>query len=332
MKIVQIDYDGQERAALVRDENTLQLIDFQGGTYGLALCAIDKKESLKDLILSCLSDELLDYQDIINKGHLLPPITHPDPSHCMISGTGLTHLGSASARSEMHAKLSNHDDQMTDSMKMFKLGVEGGKPESSKVGSQPEWFYKGNGSIVCAPGAELPVPSFAEDAGEEPELVGVYVLNQDSKPMRVGFAIGNEFSDHVTERSNYLWLAHSKLRSCSFGPELMLTDIPQDIEGESRIVRNGSVIWNKAFLTGEANMTHSISNLEHHHFKYTQLSHAGDLHIHFFGTATLSFADGVVVEDGDIIEIEASTFGKVLSNKVRFDSSVEEEVIKVGLL
>ena len=45
--------------------------------------------------------------------------------------------------------------------------------------------------------------------------------------MRLGFALANEFSDHVTERGNYLWLAHSKLRPASFGPEMLLGDLPQ---------------------------------------------------------------------------------------------------------
>jgi hypothetical protein len=31
-------------------------------------------------------------------------------------------------------------------------------------------------------------------------------------PRRVGFALGNEFSDHTLEKKNYLYLAHSKGR------------------------------------------------------------------------------------------------------------------------
>ena len=39
--------------------------------------------------------EQVSYQELIDAGALLPPITHPDPAHCCVSGTGLTHLGSA---------------------------------------------------------------------------------------------------------------------------------------------------------------------------------------------------------------------------------------------
>ena len=92
--------------------------------------------------------------------------------------------------------------------------------------------------------------------------------------MRVGFALGNEFSDHVTEKQNYLYLAHSKLRVCATGPELRTGALPRDLKGESRIRRGGKVIWRKPFLTGEDNMSHTIANLEYHHFKYRAVPQA----------------------------------------------------------
>ena len=187
-----------------------------------------------------------------------------------------------------------------------------------KEGAQPEWFYKGDGSIVVAPESPFTVPSFAQDAGEEPELVGLYINASDGTPFRLGYAVGNEFSDHVTERANYLWLAHSKLRACSFGPELLIGELPEHLEGTSRIVRNGQTLWEKPFLTGEANMAHSLSNLEHHHFKYPQFRQPGDVHVHYFGTATLSFADGIRVQDGDRFEIELPALGRALRNPVKF--------------
>jgi hypothetical protein len=110
-----------------------------------------------------------------------------------------------------------------------------------------------------------------------------------------------------------LWLAHSKLRTAALGPEL-LCDIPGDIGGTSRVIRNGKTIWEKAFLTGEANMSHSIANLEYHHFKYPQFRRPGDVHVHFFGTATLSFADGIRTRAGDVFEIEAPPFRLPLRN------------------
>lgn len=245
------------------------------------------------------------------------PVSHPDPAHLHLTGTGLTHLGSASARDAMHAKLEGAET-LTDSMKMFRMGLEGGRPAPGQVGAQPEWFYKGTGHAAVAPGAALEAPGFAEDGGEEPEIAGIYLIGPDGTPHRIGWALGNEFSDHVTERVNYLWLAHSKLRVASYGPEILVGDLPADIRGHSRILRGGRVIWEKPFLSGEANMSHTLANLEHHHFKYGIFRQPGDLHVHFFGTATLSFADGIKTEPGDTFEIEVADFGQPLRNTLTF--------------
>ena len=245
------------------------------------------------------------------------PVSHPDPAHLHLTGTGLTHLGSASARDAMHAKLEGAE-VLTDSMKMFRMGLEGGRPTPGEVGAQPEWFYKGNGHAAVAPGEALEAPGFAEDGGEEPEIAGIYLIGPDGTPHRIGWALGNEFSDHVTERVNYLWLAHSKLRVASYGPEILVGDLPSDIRGTSRILREGKTLWEKPFLSGEANMSHTIANLEHHHFKYGIFCQPGDLHVHFFGTATLSFADGIKTKAGDTFEITVPDFGQPLRNSLSF--------------
>jgi hypothetical protein len=217
----------------------------------------------------------------------------------------------------MHAKLSGAET-LTDSMKMFRMGLDAGRPAQGKVGAQPEWFYKGNGHAAVAPSGTLLAPGFAEDGGEEPEIAGIYLIGPDGTPHRIGWALGNEFSDHVTERVNYLWLAHSKLRVASYGPEILVGELPADIRGTSRILRGTATLWEKPFLSGEANMSHSFANLEHHHFKYGLFCQPGDLHVHYFGTATLSFADGIKTEAGDVFEISVSEFGQPLRNTLAF--------------
>jgi hypothetical protein len=246
---------------------------------------------------------------------LLAPIDHPDTAHLLMTGTGLTHLGSAEGRDKMHRALADTAEQ-TDSMKMFLMGVEGGKPVGDGPGAQPEWFYKGDGSQLVAPGEPLPSPAFALDAGEEPEIAGIYLIDDDGTPVRLGHALANEFSDHVTERGNYLWLAHSKLRPAALGPELLLGELPAHVEGVSRIVRGGATLWEKPFVSGEANMSHSLANLEHHHFKYGLFCRPGDVHVHFFGTATLSFSDEVRTQEGDVFEISAAPFTLPVRNPI----------------
>lgn len=280
-------------------------------TREIALSAIDRDRSLADEIEAAGIGPFVDLDAAFAERRLLSPIDHPDPAHLLLTGTGLTHLGSAEGRDKMHRDAAA---ATTDSMRMFLLGLEEGKPAAGQIGAQPEWFYKGDGASIVAPGAALTSPAFALDGGEEPEIAGIYLIGNDGTPHRLGFALANEFSDHVTERGNYLWLAHSKLRSAALGPELLTGALPDHVEGISRIVRNGTCIWEKPFLSGEANMAHSIANLEAHHFKYAQFRRPGDVHVHFFGTATLSFSDGVRTAPGDIFEISAAPFRYPVSN------------------
>ncbi len=75
-------------------------------------------------------------------------------------------------------------------------------PRPGRIGVQPEWFYKGTGTILRAHGESLSVPSFADDGGEEPEIAGIYVIDDDGNPRRVGFTMGNEVADQVMEKKN----------------------------------------------------------------------------------------------------------------------------------
>lgn len=325
MRILQfVDVDGKRRVGIVRGADVVDVVAGVWTVHALAWDAIEQHVSLADVLGGLGVVGQVEYAALIDAGRLLPPLDHPDPAHLLVTGTGLTHLGSADARDKMH-KIENAE--MTDSMRMFQIGLEGGKPAPGEVGSQPEWFYKGDGGWVVAPYQPLVSPFFALDGGEEPEIAGVYVIGPDGTPYRIGFALGNEFSDHVMERQNYLYLAHSKLRPCSFGPELLLGDLPRDIRGTSRVLRGGDVIWEKPFLSGEDNMSHTVANLEYHQFKYAQFCHPGDAHVHFFGTATLSFADGVRIEPGDEIEIEAAAFGRPLRNRVDVEGARDVGVV-----
>jgi hypothetical protein len=316
VRLLQFLEAGAERVARVDANGAVLPLSRYQTTWQLARQAIAEQKSLEQLAGAEPVDAPLSYAELLGEERLLPPLTHPDPAHCLVSGTGLTHLGSAAARDSMHAKIGKQDAELTDSMKMFKWGVEGGKPKTSKPGMQPEWFYKGNGRNVVASGRPLLSPDFADDHGEEPELVGLYIIDDQGRPARLGFAIGNEFSDHVTERRNYLLLAHSKLRQCGVGPMLNTGTPPSHLEGASRIRRDGKLLWQKPFLTGEANMCHTIANLEYHHFKYKQHRVPGDVHLHFFGTATVSFVDNVQLQAGDEFEIDLPALGAPLINRL----------------
>ncbi len=328
MRLIQVTKGRGGRQVVATDGAEAWIVPGFESVYDLAMEAIAKRTTIEKIVTRAGRGPNADPAKLLAAGRVLAPIDHPDPTHLIVTGTGLTHLGSAATRDAMHAKVTEADEaSLTNSMRMFRMGLEGGKPKRGRTGVQPEWFYKGNGDFVVAPGEPLVSPAFAEDAGEEPEVAGIYVVGKNGVPYRVGFVLFNEFSDHVTERQNYLWLAHSKLRPCSFGPELLLGELPPDIRGASKIRRGKKVIFDQPFLTGETNMSHTIANLEAHHFKYPGFRHPGDVHVHSFGTATLSFAAGVKTKPGDVFEIAAPEFGLPLTNPLKI-AKAEKVVIK----
>ncbi|HZC37914.1 MAG TPA: AraD1 family protein [Sphingomicrobium sp.] len=326
LRLLQHRADDGTRSVIADDGGSARLVNGVASTRELALRAVDSGSTLADTISRFGRGQEVDTAAELAADRIIAPIDHDDPAHLMMSGTGLTHLGSADARDRMH-RLAAAEKQ-TDSMRMFLEGVERGKPAEGETGCQPEWFYKGDGSQLVAPGQPLGMPDFAADGGEEPELAGVYLIGPDGAPYRLGLTLANEFSDHITERQNYLLLAHSKLRHAALGPELLVGPPPEHVEGVSRIRRDGAVVWEKPFLSGEANMCHSLANLEWHQFKYAQFRRPGDIHVHFFGTATLSFSDGFTTEAGDEFEIEASPFTLPLRNRL-IRSSAEPPAVRV---
>lgn len=261
----------------------------------------------------------------LDEGPILrPAVDHADPHRVLVTGTGLTHLGSAASRNAMHATTTaaatseSRPADVTDSKRMFDWGVAGGKPAPGERGVAPEWFYKGNGTILRGPNEPLDIPSFAEDGGEEPEIVGCYAIDADGQPWRLGFALGNEWSDHPFEKRNYLYLAPSKLRSCAVGPELVIGHPFDRIELDCRVVRGGRPIYDSGPLfSGESAMCHSLANLEDHHFKFAGHRQPGDVHLHFFGTSQLSFGRrNWQYETGDEVQVSAAGFSATLRNPV----------------
>ena len=314
-RLIQLETRGRGRyVAALQDANHGTLLDGVESVYELAMHAIDDGKSLADCVADRQTAEIVDLRS--SGIRILAPVDHPDPAHLHLTGTGLTHLGSAESRDKMHA-LAAMGGAQTDSMRIFLQGLKGGKPEPGEIGVQPEWFYKGNGFSVVANGDALEVPAFALDGGEEPEIAAVYLIDDTGTPRRLGFCLANEFSDHITERENYLWLAHSKLRPASLGPELLTGELPARIHGSSSVQRDGKTIWEKPFLSGEENMSHTVANLEHHHFKYTLFRKPGDVHVHFFGCGTLSFTDGIRAQDGDVFDIRADAFILPLRNPMK---------------
>ena len=334
MRLVQL-INNKNRTVAVVEGATLALLKPAAplSIYELALQAIDKESSLRAVVEQNLGHEELDYQSVydgLSDWKILPSFDHPaDPARCTVSGTGLTHKASAENRSAMHKRSAA---EVTDSIRMYQLGLEGGNPPPGTIGVQPEWFFKGNGFVLRGHNDDLEIPSYALDGGEEPEIAGAYMIASNGQVFRVGLTMANEFSDHQMEKKNYLYLAPSKLRNCSIGPELSIGDVAfEDIPGTVSIVRNEATIWQKDIWTGQKNMSYSVQNLEHHHFKYATHRRPGDVHIHFFGADAFSFGDGLALENGDTMEVSFRHFGRALKNRLRI-APRGEALVAVGIL
>jgi len=331
MRLVQLTNGAERRVALV-DEPDLVLLNDVVSMLELTTRAIKQKTALSQFVMQLATGERLTYDDIYNSRSswkLLAPIDYPDaPQRVLVSGTGLTHLGSARERQAMHAEAAVAKAvEMTDSMRMFEWGKEKGRPTAGNIGVAPEWFYKGDGSVVRPPFESLSIPGYAEDGGEEGEVAAIYLIDDNGTPYRIGMCAGDEFSDHIFERRNYLNLAGSKLRQCSLGPELVIDGDFIDVAGAVRVLRDGNVIWEKHIRTGEENMCHSLANLEHHHFKFEGHRQPGTLHVHFLGADALSFGDGIRLQAGDVAEVSFEGFGRPLRNTIaaeeKFSSAVQ---------
>jgi hypothetical protein len=328
------------RVAIVEEPTLLCLVSV-ASIYDLAQRCLRMPVTLTECADALALGEKLSYDEVYSgesAWKLMAPIDVPGrPARVLVSGTGLTHLGSARERQAMHLAAGKAGGEtkpveaVTDSMRMFEWGVENGRPADGAIGVAPEWFYKGDGSVLRGPFEGLEIPGHAEDGGEEAEIAGVYMIDDAGNPQRIGMAQGNEFSDHKFERRNYLNLAGSKLRACSIGPELVVGAEFADVRGEVRIERAGEPVWHKQIASGEENMCHSLANLEHHHFKFAGHRQPGSVHVHFYGADALSCGDGVVLQDGDVAEIRFEGFGRALRNPIVEETKMAAPV-RVGVL
>lgn len=112
MRLVQfISEQGRRRVGRVAENGAaLEVLNNTASIYSLVLEAGRLDTRLETLVQSRLGGQTVDYRQVIAGRRLLPPLDHPDPAHCYVTGTGLTHLGSAQARDAMHHKIAKQDD------------------------------------------------------------------------------------------------------------------------------------------------------------------------------------------------------------------------------
>ena len=92
MRLVQfLDKDGKRSVARVRpDGDQLEVLTDTARVYDLALDAAGRGSILEDLVEARSDGQLVDYDAVIADRRILPPLDHPDPARCLVTGTGLT--------------------------------------------------------------------------------------------------------------------------------------------------------------------------------------------------------------------------------------------------
>jgi hypothetical protein len=167
LRLLQHRAENGARSVIFADGDTAHFLIGVTTTCELAESAIAQGISLAAAARAAAKGIAVDIAAELAAGNLLAPIDHADPAHLLMTGTGLTHLGSAEGRNKMHAAAAA-GEKLTDSMRMFLEGLEGGKPAAGAVGQQPEWFYKGNGFGLVAPARPSPCPPSLRMAARSP--------------------------------------------------------------------------------------------------------------------------------------------------------------------
>ena len=248
MRLTQIVDEAGKRALVVSARGESRLVKGARTTRALAAAALEAGATLRKVVAERGVGKPVDLVAALKEKRALPPIDHDDPAHVVVGGARL----------------------------------------DAAAGEPPAWFYKGDGATLAAPGGDLASPSLALGGGAEARLVGVYLIDDRGQPVRLGFALGDEFAD-ATERRGQLPPADATLAPSSFGPELLTGDLPPEIHGFARLRRGKEVVSEAPFAWGEQNLAGAIAALEAHHFRRAQFRRPGDVHVLFL--AAPPFAD-----------------------------------------
>lgn len=248
--------------------------------------------------------------------YLLPAIdAASNPYAFTLWGAGVTHLRSARAREEESKAARGRPASFYDLI--YQEGVKGGNPKKGR-GARPEIFYKADGYYTVGPNDAVRIAPTAKRCVPEPEIVSYY--RDDGGWKRIGYTLGNDFSDQGWESENPLYLPHAKVQLglAAVGPVFVTADDPlfdsREIAIRCRVFRGKSVLLDSGSLrTGEKHMAHSLRNLELHLFDNRPLR-PGEIRGLYWGTPAVF---KIPLKPGDRIEIAASSGLGTLVNPVR---------------
>ncbi|NRA87993.1 MAG: GguC protein, partial [Rhizobiales bacterium] len=102
MLISQITNSNGNISVVARQGSEAYIVNDASSVYALALDCAKNGTTLIEKINQLGLGQVVDLDEQYKSGNIISPISHPDPAHLHLTGTGLTHLGSASTRDTMH--------------------------------------------------------------------------------------------------------------------------------------------------------------------------------------------------------------------------------------
>ena len=278
MRLVQFrDQEGRRAVAVSHAGGHRRLEEIET-VYELVLAALESGASLAKTAAGFQSAQVIDVEAALREGRLLPPIEHPVPTRCWVTGS------------------------------------EGARSPSGGGESPPSWFFRGSGSTLVAAEKPLAMPGFAPGGAPEAQVAGLFVIADDGVPCQVGWCLAHPVVDQALARSG--GAGHARLRATAIGPELLLGELPAALPAKAAVVRAGKVLAETWLDLGRAGMARSHADLIRDHFRYGMHRRPGDVHIHCFGSGSGHAAAAPGNDPEQLFELTCAAFGLPLRNPV----------------
>ena len=276
MRLAQFrDADGR-RAVAVSHADGHRVLDEIETVYELVLAALEAGDSLSKTASSFQSARTVDLDAAEREGRLLPPLEHPVPTRCWVTGS------------------------------------EGATAPTADPAAA-SWFFRGSGSTLVAAGQPLPVPGFAPSGLPVPQLAGLYVIADDGVPCQVGWSLAHPIVDRALASGG--GAGHARLRATAIGPEILLGELPKVVPATTRILRGSKVVAEQSFDLGSGAMARGFADLARDHFRYGMHRRPGDVHVHCFGSgAAITSIDAATPDQ--VFELACPPLGRPLRNRV----------------
>ena len=194
---------------------------------------------------------------------------------------------------------------VTDSMRMFRVGPCGGRPDRRRNRHCAGMVLQGRRRRAAAlPLRRSLFPRTQKTAAKKRRSPAIYLIDSQTA-RRTASACARAMSSPTTNSSG---ATISILQAQSFALQHRARTgrwprLSAPSTGEVSIERDGSRSGEERSRPAKKTCAHSLANLEHHHFKFAGHRQPGNVHVHFFGAHSLSFGEGIELKDGDWMQV-----------------------------